>query len=434
MDERAFERLYRRHVRDVYRFALALLRNPSDAEDVTQTTFLNAYRALQAGEAPRRPHSWLLTIAHNTARSRVRRAMRRPREVPLDDVVSQLAVPEHERTNVRELLRALGRLPFNQRAAITMRELEGRSYPEIAETLGVSVPAVEALLARARRGLRRHASAIRGLGVVGLPRSLRRLYENGEATAGGALGAGAAAKAVAVVVAAVAAGGVGLATSDAVAPAPPARTPVVVHAFAGAPASGSRGAVRTLVSADSRQATRAGTGSGRASVVRGSRPRPAKLAEEPAAAQGPGTPAGSSSSASGPAGGAAGAGSGAVGQAVASATAAAPVATGRQVQTPAVQVGPVQTAPVQTAPVQTAPVQAGPVQAGPVQAGPVQTPTVQAPPVQAPPVQAPTAQTPTVQTPPVRTPVAPVPAATVPAATVSTPSLPSPPPLPKTLP
>src|SRR3954469_20018625 len=202
VDDRAFERMYRRYVRDVYRFALALVRNPSDAEDVTQTTFMNAYRALQSGEEPRRPQNWLMTIAHNTARSRGRRAVRRPREVPLDDVVGQLAVPEHERTNIRELLRALRRLPFNQRAAITMRELEGKSYPEIAETLGVTVPAVEALLARARRTLRLHAAAIRGLTVVvGVPRSLRRLLENPVPTTGGAVGSGLIAKAAAVVVA-----------------------------------------------------------------------------------------------------------------------------------------------------------------------------------------------------------------------------------------
>src|SRR4051794_8456920 len=222
VDDRAFERMYRRYVRDVYRFALALVRNPSDAEDVTQTTFMNAYRALQSGEEPRRPQNWLMTIAHNTARSRVRRAVRRPREVPLDDVVGQLAVPEQERTNIRELLRALGRLPFNQRAAITMRELEGRSYPEIAETLGVTVPAVEALLARARRTLRLNAGAIRGLTVVGLPRSLQRLFQNGEATTGCALGAGLIAKAAAVVLAAgVVAGGVGFSSGEASPPAGP---------------------------------------------------------------------------------------------------------------------------------------------------------------------------------------------------------------------
>src|SRR3954453_21744927 len=184
VDDRAFERMYRRYVRDVYRFALALVRNPSDAEDVTQTTFMNAYRALQAGEEPRRPQNWLMTIAHNTARSRVRRAVRRPREVPLDDLVGQLAGPEHERTNIRELLKALGRLPFNQRAAITMRELEGRSYSEIAETLGVTVPAAEALISRARRTLRSQAAALRGLTLIQLPRSLRKLFENPEATGG----------------------------------------------------------------------------------------------------------------------------------------------------------------------------------------------------------------------------------------------------------
>src|SRR3954447_15158647 len=101
VDDRAFERMYRRYVRDVYRFALALVRNPSDAEDVTQTTFMNAYKALQSGEeppqpgeAPGRPQNWLMRIATTTARSRGRRAVRRPRDVPLDDVVGQLAVPE----------------------------------------------------------------------------------------------------------------------------------------------------------------------------------------------------------------------------------------------------------------------------------------------------------------------------------------------------
>src|SRR5207237_10396675 len=120
-------------------------------------------RAVQAGEEPLKPHNWLIAIAHNACRSRVRFAMRRPKEVSLDDVVEQLTMPEVERTNVGELLRALGRLPFNQRSAITMRELEGRSYPEIADTLGVSVAAVEALISRARRTLRLQAAALRGL-------------------------------------------------------------------------------------------------------------------------------------------------------------------------------------------------------------------------------------------------------------------------------
>src|SRR5204862_4369884 len=77
--DRAFERLYTRHVRDVYRYVLAVVRNPAEAEDVTQTTFLNAYRAMQAGAEPRLAQNWLIAIAHNACRSRRRLTMRRPR-------------------------------------------------------------------------------------------------------------------------------------------------------------------------------------------------------------------------------------------------------------------------------------------------------------------------------------------------------------------
>src|SRR5437763_628440 len=82
--DRAFEQLYKRHARDVYQYALALLANPVDAEDVTQTTFLNAYRAFQQGERPHKPHNWLIAIAHNVCRMRWRQAGSRPREVALE--------------------------------------------------------------------------------------------------------------------------------------------------------------------------------------------------------------------------------------------------------------------------------------------------------------------------------------------------------------
>ena len=82
--DRSFEQLYRRHAREVYQYALAVLANPADAEDVTQTTFLNAYRAFQRGERPLKPHNWLIAIAHNVCRMRWRQAGSRPREVALD--------------------------------------------------------------------------------------------------------------------------------------------------------------------------------------------------------------------------------------------------------------------------------------------------------------------------------------------------------------
>jgi RNA polymerase sigma factor (sigma-70 family) len=178
-----FERIYRRYVGDVYRFALAVVRNPVEAEDVTQTTFLNAYRAFERGDRPRRVNSWLIAIAHNAIRSRRRWSVRRPSEVPLDDAIHALAVPAEDRATVREVLEVLGQLPETQRAALAMRELEGRSYREIAEAMGLSIPAVESLIARARRTLRTRHQNLRGLTVVQLPRALRMFLEQGD-TAG----------------------------------------------------------------------------------------------------------------------------------------------------------------------------------------------------------------------------------------------------------
>lgn len=178
-----FERIYRRHVADVYRFALAVVRNPAEAEDVTQTTFLNAYRAYERGDRPQRVNSWLIAIAHNAIRSRHRWSLRRPKEVPLDDAIHALSMPAEDQATVREVLEVLGDLPETQRTALAMRELEGRSYPEIAETLGVTVPAVESLIARARRTLRTKHQSLRGLTVVQLPRSLRTFLEQGDTAA-----------------------------------------------------------------------------------------------------------------------------------------------------------------------------------------------------------------------------------------------------------
>jgi RNA polymerase sigma factor (sigma-70 family) len=194
--DQAFEDLYRRYVKDVYHYALALLRNPADAEDVTQTTFMNAYRAYKRGDEILKPHNWLIKIAHNVARTRYARASRRVKEVPLEDHVEQLALPEDERPNVEGVLRALGRLPFNQRAALVMRELEGRSYVEIADTLEVSVSAVETLIFRARKALRLRASSLRVLTVVPLPGSLTQLFQGGGLVAGGGAAVGAGSGAV----------------------------------------------------------------------------------------------------------------------------------------------------------------------------------------------------------------------------------------------
>src|SRR5947208_9839772 len=142
--DRAFERLYKRHVGDVYRYALAVMRNPADAEDVTQTTFLNAYRAYaEKGSRPRKPQNWLITIAHNVCRQRFRQAQRRPQEVAYVDEIGK-PEPEDSGPGAEEIRRALSQLSPNQRAAIVLRELEGRSYAEVAAVLGITTSALEA--------------------------------------------------------------------------------------------------------------------------------------------------------------------------------------------------------------------------------------------------------------------------------------------------
>jgi RNA polymerase sigma-70 factor (ECF subfamily) len=151
--DRAFERMYRRHVGDVYRYALAVMRNPADAEDVTQTTFLNAYRSfVEKGNRPEKPQNWLIAIAHNVCRQRFRQSARRPSEVAFEDDIADTLVDD-DMPSGEDIRRALSHLGFNQRAALVMRELEGRSYAEIAEILDLSTSAVETLIFRARRSL-----------------------------------------------------------------------------------------------------------------------------------------------------------------------------------------------------------------------------------------------------------------------------------------
>ena len=148
--DRAFERLYGENVRRVYGYALAVLRTPEDAEDVTQATFLNAYRVFARGAHPRPVDDWLIQIAHELCHQRARQEARKQPEASAEDEVPA-------RTDLR---RGLRRLPFDQRAALIMRELEGRGYAELAGILGVTIGDVESLLFRARRALREEREGV----------------------------------------------------------------------------------------------------------------------------------------------------------------------------------------------------------------------------------------------------------------------------------
>jgi RNA polymerase sigma factor (sigma-70 family) len=294
----AFERMYETYARIVYRYALAVLRNPADAEDITQTTFLNAYRAMKAGEKPLQPRHWLLKIAHNACRMRWVRNSRRPQEVPLEGKVEQLVMPEQERPNVRAVLDELGKLPFNQRSALVMRELEGRTYEEIAETLDVTVSAVETLLVRARRTMRLRRSAINVLGLVQLPASLESFFAGSAAVAtGGAVVGSFAFKAAAMLVAGLVASGAGYTAVDAATkrshtPRPEARAALPSNAEAvsySRPAPGAKSHLGTHIQGAAKAKHSASTAKqdGAASLIAapiGSAAPPATVPDEPVAA------------------------------------------------------------------------------------------------------------------------------------------------------
>ena len=175
--DRSFERIYRRHRREVYGSVLRDVRDPDEAEDVTQAAFLNAFRAMRRGDAPEKPRAWLLTIARNVVRRRARLRAERPQEVELDSDLL-LTLDDNEGSATEDIHAALLSLTDAQREAILLREIQGQSYAEISFELGLSLAAVEALIFRARRALAEELELVdrvpvvrprRRLGLFGLP-------------------------------------------------------------------------------------------------------------------------------------------------------------------------------------------------------------------------------------------------------------------------
>ena len=159
-NDRAFEAIVTRYRRPLLRYCRRLL-PPERAEDAVQQTFLNAYRAIGAGEAELNLRPWLYRIAHNASLSLLRQNGWNHDEIDDQfDGVMQPPQAVEERERVREVVRAVKGLPARQREAVVLRELEGRSYDEIATALGVSGGAVRQLLNRARTSLRAAATAV----------------------------------------------------------------------------------------------------------------------------------------------------------------------------------------------------------------------------------------------------------------------------------
>ena len=150
----AFELLVRRHGTPAYRVALRMLGNPTDAEDVTQDSFLQAWQALPTLRDRRLFSTWLYRIVTNRCLNAIR--SRRATEVLPNEIEDETRRPNHvaeARRQLQALRRAIMRLTPEQRAPFVLRELEGLSYEEIAEVLGTTVPAVKGRLHRARLAL-----------------------------------------------------------------------------------------------------------------------------------------------------------------------------------------------------------------------------------------------------------------------------------------
>lgn len=156
----AFEELVRRHELPVYRLALRMLGNTSDAEDASQETFIRAWRALASFRAESALSTWLYRIATNQClrvldRSGVRTGPLTGEELDLRPGPETVAL---ERDALHNLKVAIARLTPEQRAPLVLREFEGLAYEEIGEVLDLTPGAVKGRLHRARLELLKGAT------------------------------------------------------------------------------------------------------------------------------------------------------------------------------------------------------------------------------------------------------------------------------------
>jgi RNA polymerase sigma-70 factor (ECF subfamily) len=155
-----FSELYRAHLRDVYSYAYYRVGNHHDAEDLTEQTFLQAYRHFERAQResdgrPLRP--WLIRIAHNLAANLYRDRSRKPAS-PIDDTTTLIAPHTTEqlvegREQARQVLDGVSRLGEDRREALIMRFALGMDNREIARALGRSDGATKVLIHRAIKQL-----------------------------------------------------------------------------------------------------------------------------------------------------------------------------------------------------------------------------------------------------------------------------------------
>ena len=148
----AFEALYERHYRSVYRYVLSILRDPEDARDALQSTMERALRSIDSQRVKGGLRAWLFGIAHNEAMNAIAtRPPRPPAEAVL--VAADAASDAADRDRLRQLIEDLGALPERQRSALVLRELSGLASEEIGTALSISPAAAKQNVYEARVAL-----------------------------------------------------------------------------------------------------------------------------------------------------------------------------------------------------------------------------------------------------------------------------------------
>lgn len=155
---RSVAELHRRFAGRIYLLALRLTGSPVDAEEVTQDTFVRAWRSLPGFRGASSLATWLHAIAVRAAVDHARRRTNRERHLTLEGDLPEAQWRRHEPASPTvhpetrlDLERALARLPDGARQALVLHAVEGRSYQEVAELLGVTVGTVKSQVHRARR-------------------------------------------------------------------------------------------------------------------------------------------------------------------------------------------------------------------------------------------------------------------------------------------
>ncbi|MDD2759569.1 MAG: RNA polymerase sigma factor RpoE [Methylomonas sp.] len=165
-DKAAFDLLVIKYQHKIVHLVNRYVKDPSEAQDVAQDTFIKAYRALGDFRGDSAFYTWLYRIAINTAKNYLLSRSRRHSDFEVDmqdaeqlESASQLKdieTPEHQMMNeqiIAVIKSAIERLPEEMRIAITLREFEGMSYEEIAEAMDCPIGTVRSRIFRAREAI-----------------------------------------------------------------------------------------------------------------------------------------------------------------------------------------------------------------------------------------------------------------------------------------